>query len=107
MGIIWLLVILAIIIIAYKLTSKRLERQRLERRRGKVSRELEREEELAPLHAEIAEKEGRLVELKAKRRGGGQAKSTYGKTKKTLGDLGKAYNSFRRFIGVDTTKSKF
>jgi len=37
----------------------------------------------------------------------GQAKSAYGKAKQSLSDLNKAWNGFRRFLGVDTTKTKF
>jgi len=36
-----------------------------------------------------------------------QPKSAYGKAKQSLSDLNKAWNGFRRFLGVDTTKTKF
>ena len=109
MKFIGVLILIIAIIVVYKVLRKKREYVNLERRDRKLDAELEKERKLDGLFTSVSGKEKEIAELKAKRTSNktGQVKEAYGKAKRILGDFGKAYNGFRRFIGVDTTKSKY
>ena len=81
--------------------GKRLERRRLEQRRGKLDAELKAEEELAPLRAEIGEKE---LKLKKLRMGAGSGKKSF---REKVESIRTSWNKARRILGVDTSKSRW